>query len=329
MAGLFDQTSLAINEGDTVLNWTPAAGQVGGTTKAGQAQVGAANPIVSQGGVVDNTWHQVAFVVTGETQALYLDGLLQGEISPSVGSSYSFTPTLAGGITASGPSGFAVGGATMPEPTSDAYPEINYPQGFIGTVDEVAAWTNALTQVEVQRAMTAPISGDVTLGTDLAAYFNFDQAPSDDAWPNQAPGRSGVAQGPTIGTPLVPVATTIPTDPFLDAIRLPGARDWGIEVMIPLSSPTVTAAANETASYKFGLDAGDQLGISVPDSFKGKLSIQVVDDLGSVSSQEITPGNSTFVQASRDGTYNVRLTWAPENAGDAEVNFSLLPGPLN
>ena len=129
VAGFFDGTALTPNAGQTVFNWTPSSGAAGGDPKTTDYQVGAANPIVSQASVVDNTWHHVALVVqnqVGQGQAsqgqelLYLDGQLVGQVLAHGGSPYSFTPTLTTGHTASGPSGFAIGGTTMPEPNCDA-----------------------------------------------------------------------------------------------------------------------------------------------------------------------------------------------------------------
>ena len=90
----------------------------------------------------------------------------------------------------------------------------------------MALWTTPLTQAQVQAAMTAPVTAD-SLGTGLAAYFNFDQAAVNQAWPNRAPGKRGVAQGPASGTTAAPVRTTIPTDPFLGVPSLPGAPAEG------------------------------------------------------------------------------------------------------
>ena len=89
------------------------------------------------------------------------------------------------------------------------------------------------------------------------------------AWSNQAPGKGGVAQGPTTGTTAAPVKTTIPTDPFHGVPSLPGARDWGLGLMTPLSASSVRLPANATTRYKAVLAAGDQLAIKVPDTPAG------------------------------------------------------------
>jgi len=335
VSGLFDGTSLAPNAGETILNWNPpdsAKGPFGGDPGQGPYQIGAASPLISQMSVVDNTWHHLAFVVSNKSEALYLDGVLQGEIQPSGDSSYSFNPTLSSGNSVSGPSAFTMGGPIVPEPNIAPLPQINYPQGFVGTIDEVAAWTRKLTQTEVQEAMTAPISRDRLLRPGLVAYFNFNQPPSNGAWRNDAPGARGVAQGPTSGTMLVPVATTIPTDPFPTSKtdqRLPGARDWGIDLMMPLSASSVNVTGGKTVSYKVALAAGDMLEISIPDADSGTLTVQVESDLGTKTSESLTGGDVKYLAAARTGTYKLTLTWAPGPSSNATVNFSQIPGPLN
>ncbi len=327
-AGLFDGTSLAPNSGQTVLNWDAPVG--GGSSQMIQ-QVGASNPVVSQVTVADNTWHHLSFVVSGQSEALYLDGLLQGQFQPSSGS-YSFIPTLAAGHSASGPSVFTMGGTIMPEPDAVPYPQINYPQGFVGTIDEVAAWTTALSQSQAQEAMTTPISQDADLAAGLLAYFNFDQAPTYGAWPDQAPGRSDQAQGPTQGTLLVPITTTIPTDPFTNVPRLPGSRPWGIGVMVPLSTPKVDVGQesdNMSVVYTAALDAGDQLAFSTGNGDNGTLSVSVESDVGATASMSVTDGAMTTLRATRTGTYEITLSWAPGTSASATVTLAQIPGPLN
>ena len=99
VAGLFNGTPLPLNSGQTVLNWTPSRRpSLSAATRAQTAyQVGASNPVVSQVAVVDNTWHHLAFVVSGRSEALYVDGLLQGTLPLSGNSMYSFIPTLTNG----------------------------------------------------------------------------------------------------------------------------------------------------------------------------------------------------------------------------------------
>ncbi len=328
VAGLFDGTKVTPNPYQTVFNWTPSGDAVGGDPATVAYQVGAARPLVSQSPVLDNTWHHVAFVVEGQTETLYLDGLLQGQIQGSSSSFYSFTPTLATSDTLGPPLGFSVGGTTFPEPNTTPTPQINYPQGFIGTIDEVAAWTTALSQAQVQEAMTTPVLADSDLAAGLLDDFNFDQTSTNSTWYNQAPGGTGTAIGPTAGTLLVQVPTTISTDPFSTSPRLPGARSWGIQLMTPLAAPAVSVG-NSPVTYKVGLAAGDQLEISVPDQSLGNLTIQAESDLGVVVSSSITGGGTTYLQAKRTGTLDVTLTWTPDGSQTAMVTLSDIPGPLN
>ena len=324
VAGLFDGTSLPFITGQTILSWTGSGGAV---------QIGAANPVVSQMSVIDNTWHHLAFVVSGQSEALYLDGMLQGVIQPESNSSYSFIPTLSGGgIPVTGPSAFTMGGTIVPEPTAVPDPQINYPQGFVGTIDEVAAWTRMLTQPQVQEAMTAPISRDKNLTDRLVAYFDFDVPPINQKWRNDADGgQVGFAQEPTSGTKLKQVATTIPTDPFRGIKRLPGARDWGIDIITPFAASSKTLRANNLVAYEVGLDAGDTLEISVPDADQGTLTVQVESDLGTKTSARLKGGQTSYLVAARTGTFRLSLLWVPATGriSARQVTFSQIPGPLN
>lgn len=438
VAGLFDPTPLTIQQlqGDnpTILSWQNASGQT---------RISAANPLVSQTSVMDNTWHHVAFVATAQGQALYLDGLLQGSSrplnrdaytpptsgstitaplsgTPSIGGllrgsiwengyqAYTFegwvegeevslslaqtynevayeggsstyvnvstpqyvvtsatynatgaTPSLVITLSGSAPANaltinaayptangvysltpnanlsfsgaLTVGGTIVPEPASSPYPQFHYPQGFIGTLDEVALWTTPLTQTQVQAAMTAPVSQD-GLDSGLAAYFNFDQSPVNNAWSNQAPGASGVAQGPTQGTLTASVITTIPTDPFSGVSSLPGARAWGIGLMTPLSVSSVQLAAGVPSTYKAALAAGDQLAIGIPGQLQGTLSVTITSDTGAAITDNLllAPGSTQYLVAQRTGTYQLQLLWTPSASGmTGTVNFEQLPGPLN
>ena len=64
---------------------------------------------------------------------------------------------------------------------------------------------------------------------------------------------TSIAVGPTTGTELSSASSTIPTDPFTNATRLPGARDWGLDIMTPLASPSVSLPSGQTVTYKVGL----------------------------------------------------------------------------
>ena len=458
VAGLFDQTALSVHPNQNPLSWKDADGQI---------QVGAAHPLVSQVGVLDNTWHHVALVFSAQSESLYLDGLLQGtsqpqyhqinpkltsdnltlvvpldqipspgqEISgtisqvnpvsdktfgsggttqiyrfqgwlpasgqaaleltstsgssavtgvtysPAVGntpasltfqlsgnissanalaidssyltssSAYSFEPastsTWSTPInTPKGPSSKAffgtltslsVGGTIFTEPTSQLYPATNYPQGFVGSMDEVALWNATLTQPQVQAAMSGPVlptggPGGV-LPDKLAGYFPFTKTVfgTTNEWPNVAPGATSFATGPTSGTLLVAASSTIPTDPFPKATRLPGARDWGLDIMTPLASPSLSLASGTIFNYKVALAAGDQFEIEVPEAQNGSLKLMVEDDLGRVSqSIQLAPNTSQYLPAARTGTYQLTLKWTSTGIQqNGVVNFGLIPGPLN
>ena len=70
-AGLYGPTSgLPVNSSNSVFSWTDPVGE---------NQIGSPQSIESLATVIDGSWHQVTFVVKGSKQALYIDGLLQGE----------------------------------------------------------------------------------------------------------------------------------------------------------------------------------------------------------------------------------------------------------
>jgi len=455
VAGLFDQTALSIIPNQSPLSWQDSSGQT---------QVGAANPVVSQVGVLDGTWHHVALVFSGQSEALYLDGLLQGVSQPlyhqtssnltspstslslpldqtpiagrmirgtieqvnpandttfgpggtseaatfqgwvpasgqavlnltstsstspvqsvtyvassnslafglssslnsanaltlnvaypTAESAFSFTPASSstystpvstpGGASSivtfdsSATSGsLTVGGTIVPEPTSKLYPTSNYPQGFVGAIDQVALWSTMLTQAQVQLAMSGPIlpsGGGGPLSGDLVAYFPFSQTVPNtmNEWPNVV-SPTTFASGPTGGTMLVSVGSTIPTDPFPNATRLPGARDWGLDLATPLASPSLNLASGQQFEYKIGLSAGDQLSISLPEADLGDLSIIIEDDLGDTTgSDSISPDSTQYLPAPRTGTYELTMTWNGQTSQDSgKINFGLIPGPLN
>ena len=459
VAGLFDQTSLSVVPHQYPLSWKDADGQT---------QIGAANPLVSQVGVLDNTWHHVALVVSPQSETLYLDGLLQGmsqpqyhqsntiqsspatlvvpldkpptagqmisgtisqlnpvtdqdfgsggtsEIyrfqgflptsgsatlnltsasgsapvisvnsvtySPASGnmsasltfqlsgsfqsanalsietayltadSAYSFEPaststwsmplaTFSGQLSKpsfGGPTSLTAGGAIFLEPSSNLYPATNYPQGFVGTMDEIAVWNAVLSQNEVQAADSESallVKGpDGLLPQKLIGYFPFTKtvSGSTNEWPNVVDPAS-FATGPSKGTLLASVVSTIPTDPFDGVTRLPGGRDWGLDIMTPLASPSLSLQSGKMFEYKVGLAAGDQLQIEAPEGQNGSFALVVEDDLGRTSpTTNLAPGGTQYLAAARTGTYQLTITWTADgNQNAGVVNFGLLPGPLN
>ena len=225
--------------------------------------------------------------------------------------SYSFTPTLSGGDSASGPSAFTMGGTIVPEPNAVPDPQINYPQGFVGTIDEVAAWTRTLTQPQVQEAMTAPVSEDNEPARPAwwPTSSSTSRPSGTGAWNNDAPGGEGMAQGPTSGTMLAPVATTIPTDPFpraQAAARVPrlghrhdDAAFRSVEDRRGSTRPSLTRSA-----WPRGISSQ----ISVPDADSGTLTVHVESDLGTKTSASLTGGDTNYFVAARTGTYKLTLT---------------------
>jgi hypothetical protein len=454
VAGLFDQTKLSVVPYQNPLSWKDADGPT---------QIGAAHPLVSQVGVLDNTWHHVALAFSAQSEDLYVDGMLQGtaqpeyyqtnaqlkapnsklvvqldqpavagtylrgtveEASPGGGihddfgpgttqiatfaawlskdgktdlephgtsgsslvqsatytpgvgnspgkiefdlsgpisgdanaltvkfsyftkdSAYSFKPapttwsTPVNGSTQAAfgdPTGLTVGGTIFPEPASKLHPATNYPQGFVGAVNEVALWDTMLTQPQVQSAMSGPVlptdGSRGLLPGNLVGYFPFSKtrAGSPNEWPNEAPGARTFATGPTKGTVLTSVGSTIPTDPFPDATvtRLPGFRAWGVHLMTPLATPVERLYSGETYEYKVGLAAGDRLAITVPESPYGSLNVSVEDDLGrTMGPVDISAGYRQYLVAGRTGTYKLTLKWTSTDSTD--VAFGLIPGPLN
>jgi hypothetical protein len=260
-------------------------------------------------------------------------------------SAYSFDPASSstfasltdphGKASFGAPTNFTLGGTIIAEPTARLYPATNYPQGFVGGVDDLAVWNAALSQPQVQAAMSGPIlpAGAGQSTGNLVGYFPFTQTVSgkSNEWPNEAPGNSSFATGPTIGTTLTPVSSTIPTDPFSSAQRLPGSRNWGLRLMTPLSSPSATLPSSQTVEYKTALAAGDQLAISLPQGQQGSLAMRIEDDLGSVSGDiQMSPGDVQYLPAPRSGTYELTLSWtASQNQSSGAINFGLIPGPLN
>lgn len=327
--GFYDQTPQALNLIDEGGSQGVLTSPVSLVSASGEVFVGAPNPIVSQLSVLDASWHQASLVVQGETQWLYLDGLLQGKTGAQTGS-YGLAPTVnLPGMTFTSPIGLVVGGAVSPEPVTNLGPQINFPQGLIGALDEVALWSEALSASEVQQVITAP-AGQAPFGTALQAYFPF----------TGGGGQALVNQRDSAGSTLFPVGSaapsitlsTIPTDPFPAAIRLPGSRDFGIHQVTPFAAPTALLAPNSISRFKFGLSVGDVLNVMLPDSVAGALTVTVQNDAQTSPSTPwtIPPGNSLAIPANRAGTYLVTLSWKPVSAkASVNVAFNHQPGVTN
>lgn len=281
--------------------------------------------------------NSITYDASGGTASLQIElaefspanALIVKSAYPTANAAYSLTPNtsilaLSGQVS--------VGGTIVPQGSSTPYPQIFYPQGFIGTIDEVAIWNNPLTQAQVQTALSAPVT-QAGLTSGLTAYFNFDQTPTPSGWPNQAPGSIDYASGPSTGTMLASVPTTIPTDPFPDALRLSGARPWGLGLMTPLSAPSYGGLVGGVANYfKVALGAGDQLAINLSNTPPGDLSVNITSDTGEFIATDfiISPDQTQYLLAKRTGVYQIEVTWTPVNRDDTgTVNFQHLPGPLN
>src|SRR5262249_22312392 len=111
VAGLFDSTPLTVQQiqghNPTVFSWQDADDLT---------RIAAANPLVSQASVVDNTWHHVAFVANAKGQSLYLDGMLQGTSQPLTHDRYtanvtSSTPSLTVKLTDTPQAGAPISGS--------------------------------------------------------------------------------------------------------------------------------------------------------------------------------------------------------------------------
>src|SRR5262249_31810877 len=146
----------------------------------------------------------------------------------------------------------------------------------------------------------------VTLPTP-AGYFSFDRASGTEQWPNL-----GSEGGSAAGKKLTTVTSTIPTDPFPEAPRLPGFRDWGLDLMMPLPPPSALPSPGGNV-YKVGLAAGDQLEISLPAGDPGTLTVKSEDDLGTKSQDfTVTTDKPVFLRAQHTGTYKLTLSWMPQ-----------------
>ena len=73
--GFYGSDDFDFNSGQTVLSYQ---------TLTGTTRIGSPLAITGQVSVIDNNWHHVALVADGDTQSLYIDGLLQGTAKPTV-----------------------------------------------------------------------------------------------------------------------------------------------------------------------------------------------------------------------------------------------------
>jgi hypothetical protein len=76
-AGFYNSESdLTPESNSSILSWSDPS--------TGEYRIGSMQSIESLATVIDGSWHQITFVVKGDKQALYIDGLLQGENLSSV-----------------------------------------------------------------------------------------------------------------------------------------------------------------------------------------------------------------------------------------------------
>jgi hypothetical protein len=133
--------------------------------------VGPNNAMVSAASVVDLNWHHAALVIDGASERLYLDGLLVGAAQATSHYSLAFTDGQGNTYSPTG-TGF-LGGTVAPLPASSAVspPQIGYPQGFVGSLDELRVWSVPRTAAQIEGTMDEPLSP----GQDgLIGYYNFD-----------------------------------------------------------------------------------------------------------------------------------------------------------
>jgi hypothetical protein len=134
--------------------------------------VGPNNAMVSAATVLDQNWHEAALVVDGNSERLYLDGLLVGAAQAAKHYSLSFTD--ASGNTYA-PTGAGFLGGTIDPVTAYAVPVTGvngHPDYFVGSLDEVRVWSVARTADDIAQSMDAPLTLDPT-PHGLIGYFDF------------------------------------------------------------------------------------------------------------------------------------------------------------
>ena len=124
-------------------------------------------------------------------------------------------------------------------------------------------------------------------------------------------------------THVVPVASTIPADPFDGVPRLPGYQDFAPYLAVPFSNsaPTVNLAAGLTqVEYQVTLDVGDTVIVEVPGAQQVDGTIQV-DFLGFTTNPadgshpllaSYKPG-SRRSPATRRSSTSSNSTWPPRS----------------
>ena len=139
--------------------------------------------------------------------------------------------------------------------------------------------------------------------------------------------------------------STVPYDVFTGFPRLPGFLDYGIDLAVPFSSPTLTLSFNATsylgnlAFEKVTLGASDRLVVNIPstdtddDNVPGTFNVIATSGTTGGTAQTTTalqPGQSFVVTAGATGEYLVEIAWQPPsgtNSLTARFQFQVLPGP--
>jgi hypothetical protein len=452
--GFYGSDDFDFNSGQTVLSYQ---------TLTRATRIGSPLAITGQVTVIDNNWHHVALVADGDTQSLYIDGLLQGtakptviqqetglvsslygntitinlEESPSLGETFtarlfqddtytfnvtstgplrsvtplavsatdvvtpgsSYTPVASATllIPASGPAqlqivmqdavhaqnalsamllygnaggssfqmlpttsdlaidigGYEVGTSVFPASTGSVLPQVNYPQPFIGAIDDLSVWNTALPQASVQAAMTAPVNTAVNgvvlpSGATLAGiappsfalnFSNPDQVPdSEDGYTftNTAPqgDASLVATSTllTVGTPATIPASQFANDPAASNYlpRLGNYQNYGMGLMTPLDSGSIRVTRSAPYTAQVALAQSDVLTFALNGGQPTTVAITVTDEFGTVSSETISTGNPVSLGAAYTGTFKVTLNLPADSLfASVPVTFSQLPGSIN
>jgi hypothetical protein len=440
--GLYGPGNISATANQTILS---SAGVLGNT------EIGSPLSISSQTGIIDNTWHQVAFVANQTSQALYVDGILQGTSTsaaylqnasglttssssnnitlsldqqtangsafttqvfqngacsyllsgtanssgianltvtpgtnqPSIftvvssatlnngttltltmensvgstdavglaasyqtisGTKFSLTPSFANGsgYTLGQLQAVNTGGSIFSLATGNLAPNTNYPQPFIGAVDELGLWGTTITQAEVQAVMTVPsnLTEKVTLPsgksisnvTEPTYYFNFNGNATQTTFTSQSPATNTTATATASGL-ITGVAATIPTAPFGNITRLPGYQDFGIGLMTPLATGSLDLGSTSTSgntTVQFSLAVSDQLALSIPAASQGNLTVLLYDDQNAQVTTSLAAGKQYYIVANRTGSYKMELQWSPNVSGtDVNLNYYMVPGALN
>lgn len=219
-----------------------------------------------------------------------------------------------------------VGGTVVAEPLTASYPTFNYPQGFVGAVDDLALWGASLPQSSVQAAMSGPLSGQPSLQVGLKQYFAFDGDFSNDA-PVTAD-YYAIPKGNVVKPALS--SSTVPIDSFDDLPRLPGYQNWGLKLMTPLASSNIVLQMSTTVSYAVSLMANDQLELKLPNSPLGSLKATITDSDGNTDTVQISAGSTQVLAVSQTGAYKLTLTWTPTSLNaNTDLTCTALPGILN